>query len=117
MPTAAAVLLTGLALALLLWLPLLLLLLIQLEVVLRALSMLSGVREPLLNSEEGMEANAVCPLSLLALLLQRLLLLSTGLLGEPWWLLLLWLLTMRVRPGSPAVLELLAASSAPPLGP
>lgn len=104
--------------AMLLWLPLLLLLLIQLEVVLRALSMLSGVREPLLKSEEGMEAKAVWPLSLLALL-QRLLLLPARawLLGEPWWLLLLWLLTMRVRPGSPAVLELLATSSAPLLGP
>lgn len=66
----------------------------QLEVVLRALSMLSGDAEALRHTEEGMDANAVSPLSLLALLLLPL----GAALGLPWWLLLLWLLTTRVSP-------------------
>lgn len=74
------------------------LLLKQLDVVLNALSMLSGEAE--LWTMEGIDANAVWPLSLLALLLLPLLLGPSPCshLGLPCRLLLLWLLTTRVRP-------------------
>jgi hypothetical protein len=47
----------------------LLLLSVLLDAVLKALSMLSGETDPLGKTEDGRDANAVCPLSLLALLL------------------------------------------------
>lgn len=77
---------------------LLLLLSVLLDAVLKALSMLSGETDPLGQIEDGRDANAVWPLSLLALLL---LLLLPAAVGLPWWLLLLWLLTTRVRPTAP----------------
>jgi hypothetical protein len=61
--------------------------------VLNALTILSGVTDPLGHKEAGIDAKAVCPLSLLPLLLLRL----------PWWLLLLWLLTTRVNPVGPVL--------------
>ena len=73
---------------------LLLLLSVLLDAVLKALSMLSGETDPLGQIEDGRDANAVWPLSLLALLLP-------AAVGLPWWLLLLWLLTTRVRPTGP----------------
>jgi hypothetical protein len=76
------------------------LLLKQLDVVLNALSILSGEAE--LWIIEGIDANAVWPLSLLALLLPPLLLGLSPCSARalPWWLLLLWLLTTRVSPGA-----------------
>lgn len=67
--------------------------------------LLSGDSDALRHTEEGIDANAVSPLSLLALLLPPLL--AAPSLGLPWWLLLLWLLTTRVRPV--AVTRLLSA--------
>jgi hypothetical protein len=90
---------------------LLLQLLPQLDAVLRALSMLPGLREPLGKADDAMDSKAVLPLSLLALLLLVCMSQLGRSLGLPWWLLLLLLLTTRVRP-APVFAAAAAAAAA-----